>query len=102
MTRYFTIITLLLFFLPATAGAQKRKIDRAYEFYKAGEYYEAIDYFKDAYSKTKDKEIKADMVFMVSECYRMINDPKNAELWYKKAVGVAMQGPRPSSGLPHR
>jgi peptidoglycan-associated lipoprotein len=26
------------------------------------------------------------MVFMVSECYRLINDPKNAELWYKRAV----------------
>ena len=54
--------------------------------FNAGEYYEAIDLFKDAYSKTKDKAVKSDMVFMVSECYRLVNDPKNAETWYKKAV----------------
>jgi len=33
------------------------------------------------------------MVFMVSECYRLVNDPKNAELWYKKAVKSAFPKP---------
>jgi len=37
--------------------------------------------------------LKADMVYMVSECYRIINDPKNAELWYKKAVKSAFPKP---------
>ncbi|MEZ5021116.1 MAG: hypothetical protein R2756_13550 [Bacteroidales bacterium] len=36
-----------------------------------------------------DKQVKADMVFMASECYRMINDPKNAELWYKRGCQVS-------------
>jgi len=75
---------LLLQVLPVSA--QKRKTERAYDFFRAGEYYEAIDHFKNAYSKTKDKERKNEMIFMVAECYRLTNDPRNAELWYKRAV----------------
>ncbi|MFN8239260.1 MAG: OmpA family protein [Bacteroidales bacterium] len=86
MNKFLTILLMLLFILSHTADGQKRKVDRAYEFFNAGEYYDAIDYFKNAYSKTKDKAVKADMVFMVSECYRLTNDPKNAEIWYKKTV----------------
>ena len=33
------------------------------------------------------------MVYMVAECYRLINDPKNAEIWYKKAVRTANSRP---------
>jgi peptidoglycan-associated lipoprotein len=86
-----TVILLLITF--TFASAQKKKAERAYEFYRSGEYYEAIDQFKDAYSKTKDKALKAEMVFMVSECYRMINDPRNAELWYKKAIRSSYSKP---------
>jgi peptidoglycan-associated lipoprotein len=81
---YLTVAVALLF--PSLLEAQKQKTERAYAAYNAGSYYDAIDYFKDVYSKTRDKQLKADMVFMVSECYRMIDDPKNAELWYKRAV----------------
>jgi len=85
MKRIFLIL-LFVIALPLFLFPQKRRAERAYESFNAGEYYEAIDLFKDAYSKTKDKAVKSDMVFMVSECYRIVNDPKNAEIWYKKAV----------------
>ena len=90
------IFSVILFFTLVSAGTvsgQKKKAERAYEFYKSGEYYEAIDQFKNTYSKTKDKALKAEMVFMVSECYRMINDPKNAETWYKLAVKSSFSKP---------
>jgi peptidoglycan-associated lipoprotein len=73
--------------------AQKRKADKAYDFFRAGEYFEALDHFKNAYSKSKDKTVKAEMVFMVAECYRLINDPRNAETWYKKAIRSAYSKP---------
>ncbi len=81
----FRLIVLLLL-LPAGLSAQKQKTERAYAAFEAGSYFEAIDFFKDVYSKTREKQLKAEMVFMVSECYRLINDPKNAELWYKRSV----------------
>lgn len=95
MNRPLIIIFTLLLLLPVTLSAQKQKTERAYSAYQAGSYYEAIDLFKDVYSKTRDRQVKAEMVFMVSECYRLINDPKNAELWYKRAVRSAF--PRPEA-----
>ncbi|MCJ7821211.1 MAG: hypothetical protein MUP53_08410, partial [Bacteroidales bacterium] len=83
MKKSFISLIIILSLVPAVIYAQKQKAERAYEAFKSGNYFEATDLFKDVYSKTRDKQMKAEMVFMVSECYRTINDPKNAELWYK-------------------
>ncbi|MCA1741898.1 MAG: OmpA family protein [Bacteroidales bacterium] len=95
MNRPLILIFTLVLLLPVALSAQKQKTERAYSAYQAGSYYEAIDLFKDVYSKTRDKQVKAEMVFMVAEGYRLINDPKNAELWYKRAVRSAF--PRPEA-----
>jgi peptidoglycan-associated lipoprotein len=86
MKKILLLLAASLLLFPAVLTAQKQKTERAYAAYEAGSYYDAIDLFKDVYSKTREKQLKADMVYMVSECYRLINDPKNAETWYKKAV----------------
>lgn len=89
----FLLCIALLLSVTFRVDAQKRKAVRAYEFFASGEYYEAIDHFKNAYSKSKDKELKAEMVYMVAECYRLTNDPRNAELWYRRAVKSAYSKP---------
>jgi peptidoglycan-associated lipoprotein len=88
MKRSVLFIIILIMTAYVDVSAQKRKTERAYETYNAGEYYDAIDQFKDAYSKTgkSDKNARTELVFMIAECYRHINDPKNAETWYKLAV----------------
>lgn len=88
MKRIQVLIILLLIFALQDSQAQSKKIERAYESFQAGEYYEAIDHFKAANSKTSksDRESRAELVFMIGECYRLINDPKNAETWYKLAI----------------
>ena len=88
------IILLSIIALPEVT-AQKRKSDRAYAAFNAGEYFDAIDQFKDAYSKTNksDKNTRTEIVFMIAECYRLINDPKNAETWYKLAVKSSYSKP---------
>lgn len=75
--------------------AQKKKSERAYSSFEAGEYYDAIDLFKDSYSRTKktDRETRSELVFIIAECYRLANDPKNAETWYKLAVRSAYTRP---------
>jgi peptidoglycan-associated lipoprotein len=86
---------LLIFVTSFEVTAQKRKSERAYSSFSAGEYYDAIDLFKDAYSKTKktDKNTRTELVFMIAECYRRTNDPKNAEIWYKLAVKSSYSKP---------
>ena len=86
MKRILFSLLMLTLLVAQDALAQNRKAEKAYASFKAGEYFDAIDSFKNTYSKTKDKVLKAEMVFMVAECYRLTNDPKNAEVWYKKAV----------------
>ena len=95
MKQLLLLFLLLIFAASPEVSAQKRKSDRAYSSFAAGEYYDAIDLFKDAYSKTKkaDKNLRTEMVFMIAECYRLTNDPKNAETWYKLAVKSAFSKP---------
>jgi peptidoglycan-associated lipoprotein len=95
MKRILIIILLLIVVASQESPAQKRKADRAYASFDAGEYFDAIDLFKDTYSKTKksDKVSRTELVFMIAECYRLVNDPKNAETWYKLAVKSAATKP---------
>lgn len=86
MKRILLNILILVLVFSQFSVAQTRRAERAYASFEAGEYFSAIDSFKDTYSKSNDKVLKAEMIFMVAECYRLTNDPKNAEVWYKKAV----------------
>jgi len=82
-----TALMLLIILIPLTAFPQKRKAQKAYDAWEAGEYFEAIDFFKDAYSKTRDRDERNEYVFMVAECYRLTNNPRSAEPWYKRISG---------------
>lgn len=95
MKRLLFFIIILITAASVDVSGQKRKTERAYETFYAGEYFDAIDQFKDAYSKTKkaDKNARTELVFMIAECYRHINDPKNAETWYKLAVKSSVSKP---------
>ena len=95
MKRVLFLILLLTFIVVQESPAQKRKAERAYASFEAGEYYEAIDLFKDSYSKTKrsDKIARAELIYMIAECYRLVNNSRNAETWYKLAVRSAATKP---------
>ncbi len=74
-------------------GQRKERDSRANAAYEAGEYYEAIDLFKKAYGKVSDKEKQAEIVFKIGECYRTIGEPRQATLWYRKALMQDYQNP---------
>jgi peptidoglycan-associated lipoprotein len=95
MRQLLLFLILLIFITSPEVAAQKRKTDKAYSSFSAGEYFDAIDLFKDAYSKTKktDKNARTELVFMIAECYRLTNDPKDAETWYKLAVKSSYSKP---------
>jgi peptidoglycan-associated lipoprotein len=95
MKRFLVLVILLSIIASQESPAQKRKAERAYASFQAGEYYEAIDLFKDSYSKTKrsDKIARAELIYMIAECYRLVNNPRNAETWYKLAVRSAATKP---------
>ncbi len=83
----------ILFCLSFHLQAQNKRLTRAYETFEAGEYFQAIDIFKDAYQKITDKKEKVRITFYIAECYRMINNPKQAAMWYNKVMGKNYEDP---------
>ncbi|MDA3890059.1 MAG: OmpA family protein [Salinivirgaceae bacterium] len=76
-------MTLIVSFIASAQRDVTSKADKAFE---SGRFYEAIDLYKYSYAKAKNKEQKAEITFMTAECYRMIQDFRHAEVWYKKAI----------------
>jgi peptidoglycan-associated lipoprotein len=95
MKRILFLIIILLVAGVQDSTAQKKKAERAYSAFNAGEYYDAIDLFKDSYSKAgkSNKEARTELGYMIAECYRLTNDPKNAETWYRLAVRSSFSKP---------
>lgn len=75
------------------ATAQSNQLVKAQAAYDAQKYAEAITLFKEAYKKEKDKANKAEIIFKTANCYRTINEHKQAETWYRKAIRVKYPDP---------
>lgn len=56
-------------------------------------YYEAIDHYKKAYTRQNDLQEKAFVIFRIAECYRMADNPRQAEVWYSKAIKANYKDP---------
>ncbi len=66
--------------------AQKDFTHDAETAYKSEQYYAAIDLYKKAYAKEKDRETKIDIIYKIADCYRLIQDHAQAEVWFDKAI----------------
>ena len=82
----------ILFF--TSAEAQMKFYNRAEEVYKSGQFFEAVDLYREAYNKIQGKEIKAEIVFKIAECYRKTGQPRKAELWYNNAIKKQYDNPK--------
>ena len=74
-------------------GQKKQKDSRAQASFEAGEYFEAIDLYKNAVNKVSDNDQKTAILFKIGECYRILGDARSAGLWYKKAIREDYQDP---------
>ena len=83
----------VFFFVSTAIFAQRGPTYMADKAYESGDYYDAINLYKKAYTKEKNKAKKADVIFHVAECYRHTNDYKNQEVWYGKAVKAKIKDP---------
>ena len=90
--KHSVLVGLMLLFV-SQAFAQRNYTKQAYKLYNNGLYVEAIEALKEAAGKESAKPKKAELIFKTAECYRMINDLKNAENWYKKAIAAKYADP---------
>ena len=89
-----TLIALVALSMSSFAQTEYSKETRkANESFDANEYFFAIDLYKKAYSKVKNREERAEIVYRLGECYRLIADAKNAGAQYKRAIKMKYKDP---------
>jgi tetratricopeptide (TPR) repeat protein len=86
-----TIVLILSFGNIKTLYSQKNYSAKADIAFNAGQYFKAIDLYKYSYAKAKNKDEKAEVVFKTALCYRLINDTKHSETWFKKAIKPVLE-----------
>lgn len=91
--RIFLTITLMLIVMGSFAQKLPKEYLKAEEAYGFELYNEAIEMYKEAYPKFTDKVKKAEIIFKTAMCYRHLGKPKEAELWFKKAISVKYPNP---------
>ena len=70
----------------STSNSKTKKADKAFAL---EQYNKAAELYKKAYSKTKNRALKAEITFKQAECYRLTGvdrDAKRAESYYKRAI----------------
>jgi peptidoglycan-associated lipoprotein len=94
MKIYHFIITLcVLIVISGVTSAQSRKTVQAEAAFNAGEYYSAIDLYKNLYNSLTEKTGKAEILFKIAECYRLVSESRQAELWYNKSISKNISNP---------
>jgi peptidoglycan-associated lipoprotein len=83
-----------LAFSMGSAFAQKNFIKDADMAYKNKQYYNAVELYKKAIPNIKKKDEKARCTYMVAECYRYMQDNKQSESWYNKAIKAKYPDPK--------
>ena len=87
----------LILFSSSDLDAQRKnrvtqKADKAFE---AELYFEASELYKKGYKKTKNKAIKAEILYKQAECYRFSGKFKKAANFYKKAIKAKYNNSNP-------
>ncbi len=73
--------------------SQTRRIEKAERALDAGEYYEAIDLYRDAYSRVKDRDLRTEITFIIAKCYMKVSDARQSESWFRRAVTRSYSNP---------
>lgn len=80
------ILFTFILLLNVSLLAQRNSTEAADTDFEDFKYSEAVDKYKKAYSKVKNRDEKNRIRFQMAECYRLMNETKRAEPTYKSLV----------------
>ena len=93
MKRFLSLLFLTLFILSSInndiyAQKKSRKLKKADQAFESEQYDKAAELYKKAYKRLgkKHKALKAEVIFKQAECFRMSDNVKRAESFYKRAI----------------
>ena len=88
-------LTLALLIAGPVMGQKKRDlVIQADKTFAIGEYFNAIEKYKKAYSREKDRTKRLLITLKIGNCYRMINDTRKAETYYSRVVKQKLTEPK--------
>ncbi len=91
MNRYIRIIFYILCVVVlASCGAGRYGRD-ALIAKEIGEYYKAIERYRKASRKEKDRILRRDYAYAIAECYQYIGDYERAALYYRNAISRGLE-----------
>jgi peptidoglycan-associated lipoprotein len=83
------ILLILLFVMPEQGFGQRRynrRLAAAEQAFNNYQYNNALNRYKKAYSRTRDKDNRNYIVFQMAECYRFMNETRRAEVNYRRLL----------------
>jgi peptidoglycan-associated lipoprotein len=86
LIKVLSAVVVFLLVFSTNGHAQKNYIRDADKAFDSQQYFTASDLYKKGMAKIKNKQEKARITYQIAECYRMMNDWKQAESWYGKAI----------------
>ena len=93
MKRFLSLLVLIIFILSSInndiyAQKKSRKLKKADQAFESEQYDKAAELYKKAYKRLnkKHKALKAEVIFKQAECFRMSDNVKRAESFYKRAI----------------
>lgn len=89
---FFLLIVMFTIF-STSLNAQKNYTEEADDAFEMKMYYEAIDLYKKAYSKTGNRAEKQRILFRMAESYRLSNNIRRAEFAYLRAIRSGYSDP---------
>lgn len=93
LKRLFLLALIFSFVFVSIAQNLNIRKQRADKFYETGEYARAATIYKKALKRNKNKSEKAEINFKITECFRLINNLKKIEAFYKKAIALHYSNP---------
>lgn len=95
--RYYFLLTSILFCIfakaQAPAPAYTLDLDRANAAFAAKKYNTAAGFYKKAFAKIKDEELKQKTLFNIAESYRRSNNYKQAIKWFEETINSKYPDP---------
>jgi peptidoglycan-associated lipoprotein len=93
--KFFTYLSALLISITIlqSCKVQTPAVIAAEKAWNTEKYFVAADLYKQAIPTVRKKEDKAELTFKVAECYRLINNHKQSEVWYEKAIKAGYEKP---------
>lgn len=85
--------TLCIVLFAGLAFGQKNYTQEADLIFQVNSYYAALDAYKKAYPKEKNNQEKSRILYRIGECYRLLQQPDQALMWYQKAEAAEYSNP---------